>query len=119
MGNHHKGTKNTKMFFFVLFVSLWLNAQPRGSAELAQAIAKLPVTGSLLHTAAHPDDEHSTMLANMARGRHVRTAYLSLTRGDGGQNLLGAEPGGAIGLLGTPAPLGAPPLYRADQFFNP
>jgi LmbE family N-acetylglucosaminyl deacetylase len=115
---HHKGTKSTKLFFFALFVSLWLHAQPRGAAELSQLIARLGVTGSLLHTAAHPDDEHSTMLAYMARGRHVRTAYLSLTRGDGGQNLLGTEQGEAIGLLRTQELLDARRLDGADQFFT-
>src|SRR5580658_8991737 len=98
MANHmnHKVTKKTyaaRVAAFVFFVSLWFNpgfSQLRGSPELDQVLARLPVTGALLHTGAHPDDEHSTMLAYLARGRHVRTAYLSATRGDGGQNLLGA-----------------------------
>src|SRR5579862_4310023 len=92
------------LLFFVLFVSLWLKpsfAQLRGSQELDQVLHRLPITGSLLHTGAHPDDEHSTMLAYLARGRHIRTAYLSATRGDGGQNLLGTEQGEALGLLRT------------------
>ena len=84
-------------FFWVLCG--WLNCygQLRGSPELAQALARLPVTGAVLNTAAHPDDEQSFLLADMARGHHVRTAYLSATRGDGGQNLLGAERGEALG----------------------
>src|SRR5258705_3477194 len=94
--------------FAFICVYLWLIlssclslAQLRGTPELYQALARLPVTGSVLHTGAHPDDEHSTLLAYLARGRHVRTAYLSATRGDGGQNLLGTEQYEALGLLRT------------------
>ena len=58
---------------------------------LGQAIKRLGVVGSVLHTGAHPDDEDSGLLAYLARGRQVRTAYLSLTRGDGGQNVIGPE----------------------------
>ncbi len=125
---NHKGTKDTKNTVgarvapFVFFVSLWfhpvLSAQLRGSPELDQVLARLPVTGTLLHTGAHPDDEHSTMLAYLARGRHVRAAYLSATRGDGGQNLLGTEQGEALGLLRTQELLDARRLDGADQFFT-
>jgi LmbE family N-acetylglucosaminyl deacetylase len=105
-------------FFWVLCG--WLNCygQLRGSPELAQALARLPVTGAVLNTAAHPDDEQSFLLADMARGRHVRTAYLSATRGDGGQNLLGGERGEALGLLRTQELLDARRLDGADQFFT-
>jgi LmbE family N-acetylglucosaminyl deacetylase len=130
----HKDTKNTKetqqaanafharVAFFVFFVPLWFNpvlsGQLRGSPELDQVLARLPVTGALLHTGAHPDDEHSTMLSYLARGRHVRTAYLSATRGDGGQNLLGTEQGEALGLLRTQELLDARRLDGAEQFFT-
>ena len=60
-------------------------AEDRGAMALGQAIKRLGVIGSVLHTGAHPDDEDSGLLAYLARGRQVRTAYLSLTRGDGGQ----------------------------------
>ena len=93
-------------------------AQLRGSPELDQVLARLPVTGSLLHTGAHPDDEHSTMLAYLERGRHVRAAYLSATRGDGGQNLLGTEQGEALGLLRTQELMDARRLDGAEQFFT-
>jgi LmbE family N-acetylglucosaminyl deacetylase len=125
---NHKDTKNTKrtnaawVAAFVFFVSLWFNSvsssQLRGSPELDQVLSRLPITGSLLHTGAHPDDEHSTMLAYLARGRHIRTAYLSATRGDGGQNLLGSEQGEALGLLRTQELLDARRLDGADQFFT-
>ena len=53
--------------------------------------------GSVMMIAAHPDDENTALLAYLARGRHVRTAYLSLTRGEGGQNLIGSEQGDELG----------------------
>ena len=65
--------------------------EDRGAAGLAQALKRLDVIGSVLHTGAHPDDENSALLAWLSRGQGVRTAYLSATRGDGGQNLLGTE----------------------------
>ena len=81
-----------------LIISLWLMratptpvaaAQPSDVAAVANAIERLPVVGSVLLTGAHPDDENNALLAYLARGMHLRTAYLSATRGDGGQNLLG------------------------------
>ena len=53
--------------------------------------------GSVLYVAAHPDDENTQLIAYLARGRDYRTAYLSLTRGDGGQNVIGPEFGDALG----------------------
>src|SRR5689334_20694550 len=57
--------------------------------------------GSVLYIAAHPDDENTELLAYLARGRNYRTAYLSLTRGDGGQNVLGADLGAKLGVART------------------
>ena len=59
------------------------------AAELQTALHKLNVLGSVLYVAAHPDDENTSALAYFSQGRKFRTAYLSLTRGDGGQNLIG------------------------------
>src|SRR6266404_1712442 len=103
---------------WLVFFCSYSSAQLRGSPELAQALAKLPVTATVLHAGAHPDDENSFLLAYLARGRHVRTAYLSATRGDGGQNLLGTEQGEALGLLRTQELLDARRLDGADQFFT-
>ena len=60
-----------------------------GTGEIEQSRLKLNELGTVLHIAAHPDDERTAVLAYFARGRHMRTAYLSLTRGEGGQNLTG------------------------------
>src|ERR1700755_529487 len=72
-----------------------------GAAEIEQALHKLNELGTVLHIAAHPDDERTNTLAYFARGRHMRTAYLSLTRGEGGQNLIGSEQGAALGIIRT------------------
>src|SRR5438309_11212651 len=76
-------------------------SEDRGAAGLAQALKRLDVIGSVLHTGAHPDDENSALLAWLSRGQGVRTAYLSATRGDGGQNLLGTELCEALGVIRT------------------
>ena len=90
----------------------------RGAAALGQAINRLGVVASVLHTGAHPDDEDSALLAYLARGRQARTAYLSLTRGDGGQNLIGPELFEALGVIRTEEMLAARRLDGAQQFFS-
>ncbi len=72
----------------------------------------------MLHTGAHPDDEDSGLLAYLARGRQARTAYLSLTRGDGGQNLIGPELYETLGVIRTDELLAARALDGAEQFFS-
>jgi LmbE family N-acetylglucosaminyl deacetylase len=74
--------------------------------------------GSVLYIAAHPDDENTELLAYLARGRDYRTAYLSLTRGDGGQNVLGPDLGDKLGVARTQELLAARELDGAQQFFS-
>src|SRR5438876_11974641 len=93
--------------------------EDRGAMGLAQALKRLDVIGSVLHTGAHPDDENSALLAWLSRGQGVRTAYLSATRGDGGQNLLGTELFEALGVIRTEELLAARRFDRAQQFFTP
>jgi LmbE family N-acetylglucosaminyl deacetylase len=93
-------------------------AEDRGAAGLGQAIKRLGVVASVLHTGAHPDDEDSGLLAYLARGRQARTAYLSLTRGDGGQNLIGPELYEALGVIRTEELLAARRLDGATQYFT-
>ena len=88
------------------------------SGELREAIARLRVLGSVLYVGAHPDDDNTSLLAALARGRGVRTAYLSLTRGDGGQNILGTETGEALGVLRTQELLASRRVDGAEQFFG-
>jgi LmbE family N-acetylglucosaminyl deacetylase len=93
-------------------------APERGAAALGSALAAVGTTGRVLTIAAHPDDEDTPVLAWLARGRHVETAYLSLTRGDGGQNLIGQELGEALGAIRTQELLAARRLDGARQYFT-
>ncbi|HEV8493091.1 MAG TPA: PIG-L family deacetylase, partial [Candidatus Angelobacter sp.] len=86
---------------------------------LAQALNRLDVVASVLHTGAHPDDENSALLSWLSRGKGARTAYLSITRGDGGQNLLGTELFENLGVIRTEELLAARRLDGAQQFFTP
>ena len=95
-------------------------AQPpvEDAARRRIAMEKLAVVGSALYIGAHPDDENTAMLAWLAQGRKVRTAYLSLTRGDGGQNLIGTEQGDLLGVVRTEELLAARQIDGAEQFFT-
>ena len=88
------------------------------AAERRIALEKLTVVGSVLYVGAHPDDENTALLAWLANGRKVRTAYLSLTRGDGGQNLIGTEQGDLLGVIRTQELLAARRIDGAEQFFT-
>ena len=89
-----------------------------GEAEIRQALEKLDTLGSVMMIAAHPDDENTALLAYLARGRHVRTAYLALTRGEGGQNLIGSEQGDQMGIIRTQELLAARKIDGAEQYFT-
>lgn len=91
---------------------------PQSSAALAQELRSFRELGSVLYVAAHPDDENSRVIAWLARGRGSRTAYLSLTRGDGGQNLLGPELREALGVIRTQELLAARRVDGGEQFFS-
>ena len=88
------------------------------SAEILLGIKKLKVIGSVLYIAAHPDDENTRLLAYFSKERMYRTGYLSLTRGDGGQNLIGDEQGIELGLIRTQELLAARRIDGAEQFFT-
>src|ERR1700712_876015 len=88
------------------------------SAEIYLRLKKLNVLGSVLYIAAHPDDENSRLIAYMAKDRLYRTGYLSMTRGDGGQNLIGDEQGVDLGLIRTQEMLAARRIDGAEQFFT-
>lgn len=93
-------------------------AQERGAIALGEAVEGLGVTTRVLMIAAHPDDEDTRLIAWLARGQHVETAYLSLTRGDGGQNLIGNELGEALGVIRTQELLAARRIDGAHQYFT-
>jgi len=104
----------------LLLFPFFLKAQmPQlNAAEIAVGIAKLNVKGSVLYIAAHPDDENTRLLAYLAKEAKVRTGYLSLTRGDGGQNLIGNEQAELLGLIRTQELLAARKVDGAEQFFT-
>jgi LmbE family N-acetylglucosaminyl deacetylase len=94
-------------------------AEPRpDAARLQLALRRLGVVGRVLYVAAHPDDENTNLLAYLENVALVRTAYLSLTRGDGGQNLIGSEQGPELGLIRTQELLAARHVDGAEQFFT-
>ena len=95
-----------------------LHSQERGAVALGEAVAGLDVTARVLIIGAHPDDEDTQLLAWLARGKQVETGYLSLTRGDGGQNLIGNELGPVLGMIRTEELLAARRLDGGRQFFT-
>ncbi|MBM3777527.1 MAG: PIG-L family deacetylase [Acidimicrobiia bacterium] len=89
-----------------------------GAAGLTQVLERLQTTASVLHTAAHPDDEDTFFIARTARGDHARVAYLALNRGEGGQNIIGTELFEALGVIRTEELLQARRLDGGQQFFT-
>ncbi len=112
-----------KILLLVSFVVIFLNAiaqPPRTytSSEIFLNLKKLGTTGSVLYIAAHPDDENTRLLAYLANGLCLETNYLSLTRGDGGQNLIGSEKGIDLGIIRTQELLAARRTDGAGQYFT-
>ncbi len=91
--------------------------RPLPSPVVYGELLRLRSLTSVLYVAAHPDDENTRLLAWLARGRHIRTGYVSITRGDGGQNIIGGEQGAPLGLIRTHELLKARELDGAEQFF--
>ncbi|RYU82156.1 PIG-L family deacetylase [Hymenobacter persicinus] len=88
------------------------------SSEILLGLKKLNVLGSVLYLAAHPDDENTRLIAYLANGRLVETGYLSCTRGDGGQNLIGPELREQLGVIRTQELLAARRIDGGRQFFT-
>jgi LmbE family N-acetylglucosaminyl deacetylase len=110
-----------KMILFLLTICCYLQAQPAeimNAAEIKLGIKKLGVLGSVLYLAAHPDDENTAILTYYAKGMGYRAAYLSLTRGRGGQNLIGLEKSALMSVLRTSELQQARHIDGAEQFFT-
>jgi len=110
---------------FIVFIlstyTVFCSAQqvrPAKSSEIYRELKTLKNLPKVLYLAAHPDDENTGLLSWLVNDRNVETGYLSLTRGDGGQNLLGTEQGAALGLIRTHELLEARKLDGAQQFFT-
>jgi LmbE family N-acetylglucosaminyl deacetylase len=88
------------------------------ASKILHDIQKLNVLGSVLYIAAHPDDENTRLITWLANEKKYRTAYLSLTRGDGGQNLIGDEQGVELGLIRTQELMAARRIDGGEQFFT-
>ena len=88
------------------------------SADMYLGLRKLNVLGSVLYIAAHPDDENTRLIAYLSKDKLFRTGYLSVTRGDGGQNLIGDEQGIELGLIRTQELLAARRVDGGEQFFT-
>jgi len=105
-------------FFFLTFILLAQKPQSYHPGQIQQKLNKLSVLGSVLYVAAHPDDENTRLISYLANEEHFRTAYLSVTRGDGGQNLIGAEISGDLGIIRSQELLAARNLDGGVQFFT-
>lgn len=104
--------------FFFSFMLLAQTPPSWTSAEMYQAFRKLNVLGTVLYVAAHPDDENTRLITYLSKDKLYRTGYLSMTRGDGGQNLIGDEQGIELGLIRTQELLAARRVDGGEQFFT-
>jgi LmbE family N-acetylglucosaminyl deacetylase len=112
-----------RLSFAWIFIIQSLNIQAQvpatyNSSDIYLQLKKLNVLGSILYIAAHPDDENNPLLPYLAKGKLYRVGYMSLTRGDGGQNLIGDEQGIELGLIRTEELLAARKVDGAEQFFS-
>ncbi len=107
---------------YLLFalISLNLSAQPAkpNAVDIYQQIEKLNFLGSVMYIAAHPDDENTRLISYFSNHVNARTSYLSLTRGDGGQNLIGPELREMLGVIRTQELIGARKIDGGEQFFT-
>lgn len=101
---------------FIPFISI--SQKCKTNAEILEGIKKLNVLGSVLYIAAHPDDENTRLISYLSKDMKLNTAYLSLTRGDGGQNLIGSDLDEKLGVIRTNELLEARKIDGGNQFFS-
>ncbi len=111
---------NLRCFILFLFVPAALLAQPKkpSASDIQLGLKKLNTLGSVLYMAAHPDDENTRLIAYLSNEALFNTAYLSVTRGDGGQNLVGSEIREMLGVIRTQELLQARRIDGGQQFFT-
>lgn len=109
----------TSIFIFVFSITMCAQApQKLSSVEIYEQVQKLNFLGKVLYVAAHPDDENTKLITYFSNHYHAQTAYLSLTRGDGGQNLIGTELREKLGAIRTQELLAARRIDGGEQFFT-
>lgn len=110
-----------KYFAFFLFIystAAFTQTKQMNTGEILQAMKRLNVVGNVLYVAAHPDDENTLFITWLSKEKMVRAGYIAMTRGDGGQNLVGSEQGEYVGLLRTHELLGARSVDGGEQYFT-
>ncbi len=108
-------------FLFTVFFTVLCSSQKpikQNPSQLYESVKKLNFLGSVLYVAAHPDDENTRLISYFSNHVKARTGYLSMTRGDGGQNLIGPEIGPLLGVIRTQELLGARGVDGGEQFFT-
>ena len=106
------------IFFYFIQISFGQQPVKPNSVDIYNQIEKLNFLGSVLYIAAHPDDENTRLISYLSNEKKARTAYLSLTRGDGGQNLIGSELSEQLGVIRTQELLEARKIDGGEQFFS-
>lgn len=106
------------LLLIICAVSMAQRPQRWSASDIKFHLEKLGVLGRVLYLAAHPDDENTMLISFLSKGKMYETAYLSCTRGDGGQNLIGSEQGSELGLIRTEELLGARNIDGGKQFFT-
>jgi len=114
----HKALLTVLLLFFTSLTILAQQPKKQNTSEIFEAVQKLNVLGSVLYVAAHPDDENTRLISYMSNHVKARTAYLSLTRGDGGQNLIGPEIRELLGVIRTQELLAARGVDGGEQMFT-
>jgi LmbE family N-acetylglucosaminyl deacetylase len=114
-----------KLYFYAIFLFLITltsvsaqQPQKPNAVEIYNQIQKLNFLGTVLYIAAHPDDENTRLISYLSNEKHARTGYLSLTRGDGGQNLIGPELRELLGVIRTQELIEARKIDGGEQFFS-
>ena len=107
--------KKIILFFLTLYST---NLLCQEGAQIFKQLKKLNTLASVLYVAAHPDDENTRLISLFSNHFNARTAYLSLTRGDGGQNLIGTELREGLGLIRTQELIEARKIDGGEQFFT-
>ncbi len=110
--------KGLSVFFFIISSLSAQSYKQWNSSEIYHHIQKLKVMGSVLYVAAHPDDENTRLITWLVNDKKLNTAYISLTRGDGGQNLIGSEFGDELGVIRTHELTEARKIDGGMQFFS-